>query len=192
MKINIVGIVLAGGESSRAKTNKLSLDLFGTPLLINTINSIRPFVEYLIVVTGKYDKELKELLKNEDVIVKYNENYLKGMFTSIKCGISNIKDEDVLLIPGDCPLVKEDTIKEIINTKGDKLINVPTYHSNHGHPIFIKNKIVKIIQNSNDDTNLKLIRDINGFNEINVDDKNVLNDVDTIVDYKKLVEGERR
>ena len=56
-------IILAGGKSTRMGTNKMLLDYKGHPLLWYTIQSVRPFVNRIIVVTGKYDQEIREALK---------------------------------------------------------------------------------------------------------------------------------
>lgn len=57
------GIILAGGESRRANTNKMLLEIDHQPLILHTIKSLQPFVDKIIVVTGKYDRELRPLLK---------------------------------------------------------------------------------------------------------------------------------
>ncbi len=57
------GIILAGGESRRANTNKMLLEIYDKPLILHTIENMSPFVEKIIVVTGKYYEELKPHLK---------------------------------------------------------------------------------------------------------------------------------
>ena len=69
----VTGIILAGGHSSRAKTNKLLLLVDSKPLISHTIDSLKSHVDKLVVVTGRYDKELRPYLN--DVIVAYNKDY---------------------------------------------------------------------------------------------------------------------
>ena len=68
-------IILAGGKSTRMGTNKMLLDYKGHPLLWYTIQSVKPFVSRIIVVTGKYDQEIREALKEEKVDFVYNKDY---------------------------------------------------------------------------------------------------------------------
>ena len=120
------GIILAGGKSTRMGQNKMLLMYQNHPLIWYTIQSMKPFVSKIIIVTGRYDKEIKETLKNEDVTFVFNENYEKGMFSSVLKGVKETK-EDFFIIPGDCPFVKEDTYRKLLKGNGD--IRVPSYHS---------------------------------------------------------------
>ena len=98
----IDGIILAGGKSTRMKTNKMLLDFNGHPIIWHTLKSISPYVDRVIIVTGCYDKEIREALKNEDVYFIYNKGYEKGMFSSVLTGVKETRG-DFFIIPGDCP-----------------------------------------------------------------------------------------
>ena len=110
MKID--GIILAGGKSARMKQNKMLLPVQGKPLILHTIESMKPFVNHLIVVTGHYDKEIRETLKNIDVEIVTNHDYELGMFSSVKTGVKHVR-APFFLIPGDCPFVKKSTFEAL-------------------------------------------------------------------------------
>lgn len=174
------GIILAGGKSTRMGTNKLLINVNGHPLLWHTIQSMKPFVNHLVVVTGRYDKEIREALKEEkDIEIVTNDNYEKGMFTSVQTGIRHINDS-FFLIPGDCPFVSEETYQSLLNGKGD--IRVPRYKDTDGHPIYIDIKYKEEILLFPLDSNLKQFRDSKKYEIINVRDKNIVINLNTVLD----------
>ena len=176
-------IILAGGKSTRMGTNKLLLDYNGHPLIWYTIHSVLPFVTRIIVVTGKYDKELREALKDEQVEFVYNKDYELGMFSSVLIGVKETK-EDFLVLPGDCPFVGPDTFKKVLNGKGD--IRYPIYQNKEGHPLYISKKYKEELLSFGLDNNLKLFRDSKNCEIINVEDKNIVMNLNTILDLNKL------
>ena len=180
------GIILAGGYSSRAKNNKMLLPILGKPLILHTIASLSPYVKSLFVVTGHYDKEIKEALKDvKDIKVIYNPNYSKGMFTSIKRGVKEVND-DFFVLPGDCPFIRASTMNALMNAKGQ--VRVPTYKNETGHPIFFEKSLIKPLLSEDDiNSNLKVFRDKCGYTSVEVNDENILNDIDTVEDYEKTI-----
>ena len=74
------GIILAGGFSSRAKTNKMMLEIDGQPLLVHTINSMKPYVSKIILVTGYYDQQIRSFINEDDKIdvIETNIDHLTG------------------------------------------------------------------------------------------------------------------
>ena len=177
------GIILAGGKSTRMNQNKMLLPIDGKPLIMHTIESMRPFVDRIIVVTGKYDQEIRDALKNEPIIVIYNKDYELGMFSSVKVGVENTQD-DFFLIPGDCPFVDKSTYQKLLEGVGD--IRVPSYRGEDGHPIYISKIYKNEILNMSLDLNLKVFRDSHKYEIINVEDKNIVNNINNINDYLSL------
>ena len=176
-------IILAGGKSERMGTNKLLLDYNGHPLIWHTIQSVRPFVSRIILVTGKYDKALREALKNENVEFVYNKDYELGMFSSVLTGVRQTKD-DFLVLPGDCPFIKKETIKKILSGSGD--IRYPKCGELEGHPLYISKKYKEELLSFGLDSNLKLFRDSKKCEIINVEDKNIAMNLNTILDLYQL------
>ena len=183
----IEGIILAGGFSSRANQNKMLFDFGGHPLIWHTIESLRPFVDRIIVVTGHYDSEIREALKNEkEIEFVYNKQYPMGMFSSVKTGVE-ITKSDFLILPGDCPFIPKKVISKIL--AGNGAIRYPRYKEKDGHPLYVSKLLKKALLDEPDDSNLKLFRDKQNCEVIQIDDENVLNDIDTQNDYnQKLME----
>ena len=177
----IEGIILAGGYSSRIKTNKMTLTYEGLPIICNVIESMKDYCTKIIVVTGHYHDEIVEVVKKYDkVTVKRNSNYDLGMFSSVITGVKEINN-DFFLLPGDCPLVQKETFKKLIDEDG--LIKVPTFNNRKGHPILISQELIKPLLNEPLDSNLKVFRDRYEVNYIETSDEGVLIDVDTMEDF---------
>lgn len=179
----ISAIILAGGKSERCRQNKMLLDFFDVSLIKETIESVKPFANKLIIVTGHFHNELKKELKGYNL--SFNPYYETGMFSSILCGVKEVEG-NFFVLPGDCPFVKKSTFEEIL--KGDGLIRVPTYNDKNGHPIYFDASLKEKILTLDKSDNLKAFRDSVGYSKIAVNDKNILNDIDTLNDYQKLLD----
>lgn len=180
----VEGIILAGGYSSRAKTNKMLFQFNGKPLIYHSILSLLSCADHVTVVTGHYDQDIREALEGlTNISFTHNDDYDKGMFSSILCGIKNV-DCDVLILPGDCPFVHEETIHLLLG-KGDE-IRIPEHQGKHGHPIFIGHSLLIELKKMPIDYNLKAFRNSHNYEIIKVIDQNILNDIDTLVDYQDL------
>lgn len=182
----MLGIILAGGCSTRTKLNKLLLEVNNRALICHAIDTMRPFVEHMIVVTGKYHDELLPVLEKEHVEVVFNNNYESGMFSSIMAGINRVQDEDILLLPGDTPNVSKKTYESLLHAKGS--IRIPSYKGHDGHPLFLVKRLVYLLKKEPDDSNMHIFLDKHEKEKIRVevDDKFVCFDVDYIDDYNKL------
>jgi len=179
----IDGIILAGGKSTRMKTNKMLLDINGHPLIWHTLKSMEPFVSRIIIVTGLYDKEIREALKGEKVTFVHNKNYEKGMFSSVQLAVKETTG-DFFIIPGDCPFVKPETYEALLNGNND--VRVPRYENEDGHPIFISKKYKDEIVNMPLDSNLKVFRDSKNYEIIMVKDKNIVINLNEFLDYQNI------
>ena len=180
----IQAIILAGGFSSRAKSNKMRFLLGDKPLLEHTIESVRPLVEKVILVTGHYDQDIKEFIKEDDKVkIVYNKDYEKGMFSSVLTGVRETTD-DFFVLPGDIPFIKRETFLALLN--GTKPVRYPTYKGQEGHPLFIKKELKESLLKEGLDSNLRLFRDKQDKEAIEVDDKFILRDIDTVEEYTNL------
>ncbi len=177
------GIILAGGKSTRMKKNKMLLDFSGHPIIWHTINGMKPYVSRIIIVTGRYDKEIRDALKNEQVTFVYNKDYEKGMFSSVLAGVKETKD-DFFVIPGDCPFVDGKTYQSLLNGTGD--IRVPSYQGEDGHPIYISKKYKDELLKMSLDNNLKSFRDSKKYEIISVEDKNIVVNLNDVLDYENI------
>lgn len=180
----MVGIVLAGGSSTRAKINKLLLEVDRKPLISHTINTISPFVDRVIVVTGRYHDELCKVITNAEIV--FNSNYELGMFSSVLAGARAALGNDVLLIPGDITNVSENSIRSLL--LGSKDIRIPSFNGVRGHPVYLSKQMIdELVEEPVDSRLCDFIAKHNSETEIiEVNDKFINFDVDTIEDYNRL------
>jgi molybdenum cofactor cytidylyltransferase len=180
----IEGIILAAGYSQRTKSNKLLFKYEGKPLINHAIDGMLPHVHHIYVITG-HNRELIEPLINkyQKVTAVFNVNYAKGMFSSIKTGVM-LTNNDILILPGDCPFVKKETYQKILSAQGEMI--VPRYNGRKGHPMFINAILKKKILDEPLSSNLKLFRDKHEFTIIDTDDPHILTDIDTVQDFQNL------
>jgi len=182
------GIILAGGYSSRIGQNKMTLSYLGIPLIHHCIQTMMPFVSQIFVITGYYHDELLTVLHSiPKVTVVYNELYNQGMFSSVIKG-ANFVTDDFFIIPGDYPTVSKSTYDLLQNSKSQ--IAVPVYQGKKGHPIFIKKELIQDLRNEPLNSNLKQFRNRHSYEQIEVNDSGILNDIDTIEDHQKLINNE--
>ncbi|MED1470135.1 nucleotidyltransferase family protein [Bacillus salipaludis] len=186
-------IILAAGYSSRTNAFKLTLPLGQMTVLEQTISKFEGICTRIIVVAGFQAEIIKEEIakissKNDysfQITFVYNENFTQGMFRSIQTGCNEVQDSTFFLTPGDCPLVKKETIQLIAKSEGDVVI--PSFHYKGGHPIKLSSEVKKKILETPPDCNLREVLNYYEKNYMNVDDPGVLMDVDTQEDYQKAL-----
>lgn len=187
-------IVLAAGYSSRANAFKMTLPLGQMTVLEQTISKFEGLCSRVIVVAGFQAKIIQEEMakiinKNAysfQVKFVYNENFNQGMFSSIQKGCSEVNVPTFFIIPGDCPLVKKETVQLIAKHKGNVVI--PSFNYKGGHPIKLSSEVKQKILETSPESNLRVV--LGGYEKtyMNVDDPGVLMDVDTPEDYQKAID----
>ena len=183
------GIILAGGSSKRMRQNKMQLPFHGHPIIHHTMSAMASVCAHIVIVTGQYqDNYAKDWTGTADVDMVHNPDHAEGMFTSVQCGARTIQN-DVFLIPGDCPLVEPSTYETLLQADGP--IRVPTYHGRRGHPIFLAKELLASLRQEPSDSNLKAFRDRHEVTYVEVDDPHILFDVDDMLEYQKLLDMER-
>lgn len=179
------GIILAGGFSSRTHNNKMRLEINGKPLITYTIEAIKPFVNKVIIVTGHYDQDIRNIVKEDEKIsIVYNKDYPTGMFSSVLCGVKEVT-EDFFVVPGDIPFISASTYSALL--KGTKPVRYPSYQGKEGHPLFISIRLKESLLSESPQSNLKIWRDRQDKEAIEVNDKYILKDIDTIEEFEKII-----
>jgi len=182
---NVEGIILAAGFSRRMEKFKMELPLDGKNILERCIEGMKSVCDQIIVVSGHHFERIQKITSNlPNVKTVVNENYERGMFSSIRKGVREIKADRFFIIPGDQPLVKIETYKKMLEIDSD--IVSPRCNGKKGHPILFKSKLIKEILKMSDDEILRdFIHKINDY-KLDVDDVGIHLDVDTLEDYKKV------
>lgn len=113
-------ILLAAGASTRMGTSKPLLDWHGETLIEFQIKKLLQTKRNLIVVLGSNMDEIKSVIDHFDVEHVANNDWKKGMGSSIGCGVkkflqSKNKSSAVLIVTVDQPLVDIDYLTELLN-----------------------------------------------------------------------------
>ncbi|CAN7588098.1 nucleotidyltransferase family protein [Peribacillus frigoritolerans] len=187
-------IVLAAGYSSRANAFKMTLPMGQMSVLEQTISKFEGLCSRVIVVAGfqaeiiqeEIVKIISENAYSFQIKFVYNENFDQGMFHSIQKGCSEVNAPTFFLTPGDCPLVKKETVQLLAKHKGNVVI--PSFDYKGGHPIKLSSEVKQKILETNPESNLRVV--LGGYEKqyMNVDDAGVLMDVDTPEDYQKAID----
>ncbi|MET1178367.1 nucleotidyltransferase family protein [Peribacillus simplex] len=186
-------IVLAAGYSSRANAFKMILPMGQMSVLEQTISKFEGLCSRVIVVAGFQAEIIQEeiakiISKNAysfQIKFVYNENFNQGMFHSIQKGCKEVNAPTFFITPGDCPLVKKETVQLLAKHKGNVVI--PSFDYKGGHPIKLSSEVKQKILETNPDSNLRVV--LGGYEKqyLNVEDVGVLMDVDTPEDYQKAI-----
>jgi molybdenum cofactor cytidylyltransferase len=141
-EVNIVGVVLAAGQSRRmGQANKLTMPVDGTPMVARVVDTLqRSGVERVIVVTGHEPHEIRDALSGRDVEFAHNPDFEDGMGTSVRAGVSALGDDvdGVLIALADMPWVSSDVIDRLVDAfspDGEVSIYIPMYGRKRGNPV---------------------------------------------------------
>lgn len=187
----LAGVILAAGLSTRMTKFKPFLPIGDTTFIKRLILQMRSVgVENIVVVTGYRHEEVVEHLKDDEIIIVFNENFYNSeMLESVKLGISEISDNasKILLSPVDVVMSPLWIFNHIIQIEGDFIR--PIYGGEPGHPVLISKSLFDHILSYTGDRGLRGAVESSNFNivDVEVDEPNILLDADTPEDYRKVL-----
>ncbi|NER18758.1 nucleotidyltransferase family protein [Spongiivirga citrea] len=194
----VTAITLTAGLSSRMQRCKLNLPFAKHTIIQEVIQQLSDAdVAEIIVVTGHYQSEIKELVQeNAKIRLVHNPDYQKGMTTSIQCGVKatagNTKGYMICL--SDMPFIKTKSYNKILeefnkNYNHQPLIVRPFYNEQPGNPTVFshhfKNEILKLEFMQGAKPLLKKYTD--SVLAMDIQEDVVVKDIDTSLDYKNSV-----
>ena len=205
--MNIVGLILAAGESSRMGSPKALLNWNGKTLIehhVEVLNKVGIF--RIVVVLGAQADRIYPMVEHRNgVMCVYNQEYHLGKTTSIKAGLSTIVRTEnslhgpvqtstgVMVLNVDQPR-SERTIAAIIEGYKDSpsgaSIVIPTYQGKGGHPIILAPDVIcDALRISEDSSGLKemKIRYSESIAFFETDMSEILIDLNTRQDYEKAL-----
>ena len=127
--MNIHTIILAAGEGSRMNSNRAKSlqQIGGTSMLEKICNTAGKITKNITLVVG-YDKEsiINEAKKFSHLNITTSlQPRPIGTGDAVKCGLDKVSDNSkVLVLYGDVPLIKEDTLNDLISasTEGASIL----------------------------------------------------------------------
>ena len=110
-------VVLAAGVGKRMKSSlpKVLHSFHGATMLqyvVNTIQELKP--ERIIVIVGKYFKEIKASLQDTDGISFAEQREPKGTGDALLKAVPLLGRGTVIVVNGDAPLITPETLKKFL------------------------------------------------------------------------------
>jgi bifunctional UDP-N-acetylglucosamine pyrophosphorylase/glucosamine-1-phosphate N-acetyltransferase len=199
--MSFVSAIMAGGLGKRMKTS--------IPKVLNLVNN-KPMIchvitkalvigsQYVLIIVGKYKNEIKTVIDSEFLpdqlskIVYIDQMEPLGTGHAIKCCIDFFitndidKNTNVLILSGDVPLIKTETIETLITQKNSLLITRLDNPKGCGRIVFDKvyGSIEKIIEEKDCNDKEREIKYVNcGIYNLTVG---------TILNYIPLIKNENK
>ena len=187
----ISAILLAAGESKRMQgENKLTKLYNGLPLIQYSItNILNSSVNELIIVLGYQSEIISNLVSNNKKIkIVINKNYPSGMSSSIKLGLKNLSklSNAFFICLADMPLIDTKVYEDLIKSKKNNEIIIPTYKGQWGNPVLFSSMMVDEIIKIKGDIGAKSIleKKLSKIKLLPIKNKSIILDFDTQDNFK--------
>ncbi len=185
-----VAVVTAAGSAERFGGRKLLALVDGEPLLDRTIRALLEggASEVIVVVGTDGRAELeRDVNAMNDARVRPVENHdpSRGMFSSIQDGVATASGDALLIMPGDMPFVRADTVRAVIAKYREReAIVSPRYRGKRGHPVAMPLALRDEIRATPTSATLHDVikRHADMRVDLDVDDPGIVRDVDTPAD----------
>ena len=192
-------LVPAAGHSTRMGRPKLSLPLGDRTVLERVIAALREAgVEHVLVVVGPHVPELAGLAERVGAHAHLLREQTADMRATVEEGLRWLEerfqpgpDDDWLLVPADHPTLDAEVVRQLRRARtehADKTIFVPTFEGRRGHPTLVAWEHVAGIHEhpAGEGLNTYLRKYAAATRELPVTSPDVLTDLDTPEDYRKL------
>ena len=188
----ISAVVLAAGTSRRMGRPKPLVKLGRKTILQHVVANLEASqVDQIVVVLGFGAEKIIPTLKGMSCQVVVNPQYILGMSSSIRCGLSTVNPQAraVLIALGDQPYIPPEIVDVLLRRyqKEDQKIVVPLYGGKRGHPVIFGRKYWPELRALKGDVGGRelLHRHAQHVLEVEVGQEGVLADIDTPSDSRK-------
>jgi len=190
----VAAIILAAGGSSRFGRVKQLLEFGGITLIERTISAARGAgCNPTVVVTGSDAAKIAEAINFETVSIVENENWNRGIGTSIRNGLQQLielapQTKAVVLLVSDQPFVTDEVVTGLIKLwrTQSKPIVASSYSETLGVPALFDASCFDELLQLADDSGAKPIIFKNADRVSDFPFAEGATDIDTPTDYEKL------
>jgi len=144
-------IILAAGKGSRMKSSKAKVlhNISGKPMLYHIIKSSREISDDVTVIIAHQKEDVKEKMLsffNDINFVVQDTNNFPGTGGALKN--INVKNEKVLVLNGDMPLITASSLDGFLNTNAQVIMSIFKLQNpdGYGRVIINNNNVIKIVE----------------------------------------------
>jgi molybdenum cofactor cytidylyltransferase len=186
-------IILAAGAATRISKPKMLLPINGKSilsLLLAEVEQIKPVAT--LIVTGHYHKEIEQQIDQNETELLYNEDWAKGVSTSIRVGVmqmleKNKRLDSILIAVSDQPYLNSALLQQmLVKKKSGKGIVAASYSHSIGTPVLFDKKYFPALQKLEGDRGAKSILQAHFDDMETVDFPMGEMDIDTEEDYEEF------
>ena len=190
----VTGVILAAGQGRRMGKPKQLLPLGGEAMVLHVArNACKAGFDKVIVITGAYEAEVKQVLEGLPLQVIYNEEWEQGQATSVKKAIQSIgyTQQAVVFLLADQPLVSSALIRNVIEVYNETKasIIIPRAMGRPGNPVLFDLGTWRfaLLQLAGDEGARQIIRkNPEMIHYIELLDEQIFFDVDTPAEYERM------
>ncbi|MGQ9718044.1 MAG: HAD-IIA family hydrolase [Anaerolineae bacterium] len=193
--MNVAGVILAAGGSTRFGRPKQLLNWNGIPLVAHVANvALEAELSPVVVVLGHAAEEVQAALAGRPVRIATNWRWEEGLSTSVQTGLSALPPhtDAAIFLPCDQPLITPALLRRLIarfQETGAPIV-CPVYQGRHASPtLFARPLFPELARVTGDQGGRALIlRHPDAVETVDVDDPDLLADVDTPEAYARMQE----
>ncbi len=192
-KVNLTGVILAAGASSRLGRPKALLTFRGETFLNRLLSHFFSVCGEVIVVVRPDQPLIETNAKELHPKFVVNPKPELGMLSSLQCGLAAISPqaEAVMFSPVDYAPVQRDTIQQIVEAFNG-ILTLPMYEGKRGHPCILSRQLTKELLELSVTASAKTVihAHLPDARLVAVKDQRTVEDVDDMAAYQRLLEIE--
>lgn len=180
-------LVLAAGAGRRMGAPKLTLPLWGQPVIAHTLAGVAAAGLPALVVTGAHVDAVRPAIGATPHV--HADDHATGLAASLRAGIAAVPRHwgAVLVVLGDMPLTRPDTLRALAAAlRGGAGAVVPVHAGRRGNPAGFARRHFPLLAGLAGDRGARALIDTLGAVEVEVDDPGVLCDLDTPADLDAI------
>ena len=189
--MTVAAVVLAAGASRRLGQPKQVLALDGATVLDATVSVARASACLpVVVVLGGAADQIRAQVDLDGVLVVENTDYAEGCATSIRTALAALSPgvTGLVLLLGDQPRVRVETIQELEATAREHAIGVCEYDDGPGHPLWFDREMFGALEAMHGDKAVWKLVEAEGADVVRVRIHGpVPRDIDTWADYEAVL-----
>ncbi len=179
--MNVHGIILAAGFSSRMGRTKALLDYHGETFVDRIRRILTPHCSEIFVV-GAPGSSFAGVI---------NPDPSRGMLSSLQCGLAALPGDSsgCFFTLVDLPAIQSDTIALLSRAAGPTRIVIPRFQGKNGHPVFLGHDLFEQFLSAHSNSTPKTIitNCSPSISHVDCDDAGTVRDADTPAQYQELI-----